>query len=284
MEEKMFGKKIRVNDYKFTYGSDIVYINVYAVFRVKKSNEKFIIYSYDDKKLFYGSLYINGNMGTVMASDKDNTMIVDTILLNIFDNKSDDKYEILDISKIDSIQIIEEKVYEKNIDINRLYDITMPKEKIEEENISSKKNNNYWVFIILIILIIGVIIFISISKFISLKKEIYVCEKKYEHNSLPADVIDKIDITFDYKNKLIDIDNSTSYVFTDTNYYYEFKDNSYFYKYIDNADTYKFDDSNYTYRVFKNIDVNDDKFLSRDKDSLVSYYENKGYTCNLKEE
>ena len=284
MEEKMFGKKIRVNDYKFTYGSDIVYINVYAVFRVKKSNEKFIIYSYDDKKLFYGSLYINGNMGTVMASDKDNTMIVDTILLNIFDNKSDDKYEILDISKIDSIQIIEEKVYEKNIDINRLYDITMPKEKIEEENISSKKNNNYWVFIILIILIIGVIIFISISKFISLKKEIYVCEKEYEHNSLPADVIDKIDITFDYKNKLIDIDNSTSYVFTDTNYYYEFKDNSYFYKYIDNADTYKFDDSNYTYRVFKNIDVNDDKFLSRDKDSLVSYYENKGYTCNLKEE
>ena len=58
----MFGKKIRVNDYKFTYGSDIVYINVYAVFRVKKSNEKFIIYSYDDKKLFYGSLYINGNI------------------------------------------------------------------------------------------------------------------------------------------------------------------------------------------------------------------------------
>ena len=41
----MFGKVIRLNDFKFTFGQETVYLNVFAVFKNKKSGNKYIIYS-----------------------------------------------------------------------------------------------------------------------------------------------------------------------------------------------------------------------------------------------
>lgn len=32
----MIGKKIKINDYKFTYGKEVMYVNVYGAFKVVK--------------------------------------------------------------------------------------------------------------------------------------------------------------------------------------------------------------------------------------------------------
>ena len=36
----MIGKQIRLNDYKFTYGRETIYLNVYGDFKNKKNNNK----------------------------------------------------------------------------------------------------------------------------------------------------------------------------------------------------------------------------------------------------
>ena len=42
----MIGKKIKINDYKFTYGKEVMYVNVYGAFKSGKSGNKYVIYSY----------------------------------------------------------------------------------------------------------------------------------------------------------------------------------------------------------------------------------------------
>ena len=46
----MIGKVIMICDYKFTYGDEIIYINVFGAFRDVKSGNKYIVYSFLNKK------------------------------------------------------------------------------------------------------------------------------------------------------------------------------------------------------------------------------------------
>ena len=72
----MFGKVIRLNDFKFTFGQETVYLNVFAVFKNKKSGNKYIIYSYDNKKLYSGSAFIKNNEIVVMISKSEEDDVI----------------------------------------------------------------------------------------------------------------------------------------------------------------------------------------------------------------
>ncbi|UKI27562.1 MAG: hypothetical protein L6V91_02855 [Bacilli bacterium] len=66
------------------------------------------------------------------------------LLLKIFTNKlaneeDDDNYEIISLDKITSIQIIDEKLCNFDVDINKLYDITIPKPEVKKEEVPPKK-------------------------------------------------------------------------------------------------------------------------------------------------
>ena len=68
----MIGKKIKIKDYKFTYGQDTVYINIYGAFKDIKNGNKYVIYSYENNnKLFYGT-YFEQNKEAVIMTSKDN--------------------------------------------------------------------------------------------------------------------------------------------------------------------------------------------------------------------
>ena len=131
---------------------------------------------------------------------------------------------------------------------------------------------------------LGIDLKIYTEVFILGKNIIYSCDKNYRHNELPATINENRIVTFNSKGIIVRIDINTDYVFNDIDYYNEFKNKSYFYKYVEEADTYKFDDTNYTYRVFSKIDVNTDYFLPDNKEELISYFENDGYNCKIKEE
>ena len=49
----MNGKVIKLNDYKFNFGQETIFLNVFAVFKSIKNGNKYIIYSYDNKKLYF---------------------------------------------------------------------------------------------------------------------------------------------------------------------------------------------------------------------------------------
>ena len=141
----MFGKVIRLNDFKFTFGQETVYLNVFAVFKNKKSGNKYIIYSYDNKKLYSGSAFIKNNEIVVMISKSEEDDVIKDFTNKLANEEDDDNYEIISLDKVTSIQIIDEKLCNKSIDIFSnyiLYNICKIKtyKNLSEEEINTLKN------------------------------------------------------------------------------------------------------------------------------------------------
>lgn len=280
----MIGRRIAIHDYKNVYDDGINYLNVIVAFKYDEKNI-YIIYSYDNKKVYYGNLFVKNKIGTVMASDVDSN-IIKKVLEDLIKKQHIGNYPIMDLNYISSVQIIDEKPCDFSIDVNKLIDITIPKEKnivdIPVRNMTSKKNKNFIIIIIIFFLffvLVGIYLYITNN---SDSNNLYVCRKEYTHDELPASVIDEKEIFFANRSKVI-VKSSCDYIFNDTDYYNEFKNNK-FYKYTDNVDSYKFDDDTYTYRTFSELDATKDKELAGVKDKLVSYYSELGYDCKIKEE
>ena len=80
----MNGKRIKVNDFKFKYGQETIFINVFGAFKYKKNNNKYVIYSYDNSKLYYGSLFIRDNELVIMLTINNAKNIPDIDILFFF--------------------------------------------------------------------------------------------------------------------------------------------------------------------------------------------------------
>ena len=190
-----------------------------------------------------------------------------------------DNYEIISLKDIDSIQIIDDAPVSFDVDINKLYDKTMPKVKaIKKEDKPKKRVSIGYIFLILFIIVVALFFFINPEVLKGKNKE-YTCTKSYTHEKLPANINEKVELVFTSKNVISTINVTSDYVFNDTDYYKEFRDNSYFYQYIEKGDTYKFDDDNYTYRLFSKIDTSNDYFMPSELEELLTYYKDKGYSC-----
>lgn len=279
----MIGKQIRLNDYKFTYGRETIYLNVYGAFKNKKNGNKYVIYSYDNSKLYFGSLFIRNKEIIVMIPKEDESEIVKKFTYSILDNKLSDDFEVISLDDIDSIQIIDETLCDFNVDMSKLYDITIPKPKVEKEEIKpNKKISIASIFFVLLFVVIILFFFVNPEVIFGKNKE-YSCTKSYLHDELPASVNEEVVLVFNGKDNINSIDVKTDYVFSDAQYYKDFKDKSYFYNYFKEGDTYKFEDTTYTYRLFSKIDTNEDYFMPSKLDDLVSYYKNNGYECKVVE-
>ena len=279
----MIGKQIRLNDYKFTYGRETIYLNVYGAFKNKKNGNKYVIYSYDNNRLYFGSLFIRNKEIIVMIPKEDESEIVKKFTYSILDNKLSDDFEVISLDDIDSIQIIDETLCDFNVDMSKLYDITIPKPKVEKEEIKpNKKISIASIFFVLLFVVIILFFFVNPEVIFGKNKE-YSCTKSYLHDDLPASVNEEVVLVFNGKDNINSIDVKTDYVFSDAQYYKDFKDKSYFYNYFKEGDTYKFEDTTYTYRLFSKIDTNEDYFMPSKLDDLVSYYRNNGYECKVVE-
>ena len=283
----MMGKKIKVNDYKFTYGQETVYLNVYGAFKNTKSGNKYAIYSYENnnKKLYYGSYFQRGKEAVIMTSKQNSKEIIKEFIDMIVTKEQNNNFEILPLEEITSIEIIDELVYDETVDIPVLYDITIPKPIVKENNHNNttkkKKPFSLAVFFFIICILVVIAFFLFNPEVILGKNKNYLCTKSYLHKTLPSSVTEEISLTFSGKSLVTKIDITTDYAFNNTKYYLEFKDKSYFYKYMEEGDTYKFIDDKYTYRVFSSINTEEEYFLPTEENELISYYQNKEYTCKV---
>lgn len=282
----MIGKVLKENDYKFEYGKETVYVNVFGGFKYKKNASKYIVYSYDNNKLFYGNLFIRNDEVIVMTDKEDPSLIVKEFVSNILNNKKSDEFEIISLDKVKSIQIIDEASCDFDVDISKLKDLTIPKlESVVqvEEKPKKRKFSIVGVGIFLVFAIITLFFFVN-PQFITGENKEYSCVKNYIHDKLPADVSEKVDLEFTSKGKIIDINIISDYQFNDSDYYTEFRDKNYFYQYFSDGDTYKFEDEDQIFRLFSKIDTEVDYFMPSDLDELIKYYEDNGYSCTLVEE
>ena len=113
----MIGKKVKVNDYKFTYGEETVYLDLYGAFK-NKTGYKYAIYSYSDKpnKLFYGTYFERNNEAVIMASKENPKELVKEFALSVLEGNYKDKFEIISLEKIESAEIIDEYKADFNVD------------------------------------------------------------------------------------------------------------------------------------------------------------------------
>lgn len=278
----MIGKRIKVNDFKFKYGQETIFINVFGAFKYKKNNNKYVVYSYDNSKLYYGSLFIRDNELVIMLSKNDSEELIDKFLDDILNDKSDNDFEIISLDKITSAQIIDEGVVNKKIDINKLDELTIPKKKVQEEVSENKKKKGIsisGVFFALFIVVIVAFFFFNPEIIIG-KDKSYVCNIKYNHKTLSIPVIEEVKLTFNGKGKIKSSMVTYDYIFNSDSEYNKFKNNGEFYKYMNEGDTYKFIDEDKTYRVMFNINDLREYFSSEDEDSILGYYNEKNYKCN----
>lgn len=278
----MIGKKIKLNDYKFTYGQETININLYGAFKNVRNGNKYAIYSYDNgNKLFYGTFFERNSEAVIMASKENPKEIIKEFIDMILKEEKSDKFEIVSLDKVETVQIIDEYTVDFNVDIRKLYDLTIPKTIVETPIEKPKKKKEFSLAIMFFTLFIIVVIafFFVNPEVIIGKNKNYSCVKTYLHSSLPASITEEISLTFNGKGKITDIDIILDYVFNDTDYYQEFKDKSYFYKYIEEGDTYKFIDEKYTYRLFSKIDTTEDYFLPTEESELISHYKKENYIC-----
>lgn len=282
----MNGKKIKLNDYKFTYGQETISLNVYSAFKDTKTSNKYVIYSYENNnnKLFYGTYFERNKEAVIMTSKDSPKEIVEDFITSLLENKENKRFETISLENIESVEVIDEYSADFEVDLNKLYDLTMPKPVIQTKEEPKKKKpiSIAAVFFFLFILVVIAFFFVNPEVIMGKNKE-YKCTKTYFHECLPASVNEEISLVFNGRGKIISIDIISDYVFSDTVYYQEFKDKSYFYKYIEEGDTYKFEDSTYTYRLFSKVNTTEDFFLPTDEDGLTSYYEGNNYTCKVVE-
>ena len=131
----MNGKVIKLNDYKFNFGQETIFLNVFAVFKSIKNGNKYIIYSYDNKKLYCGSAFVKNNEIIVMISKGENDDDIKKFVKELIDNNYQEEYEIISLDKVNSIQVIDEAICDIDVDINKLNDITIPKPKVVENEV-----------------------------------------------------------------------------------------------------------------------------------------------------
>lgn len=281
----MIGKKIKINDYKFTYGKDVMFVNVYGAFKYNKNGNRYVIYSYIDdikkgNKLYYGSLFVRNNELVVMLSKGIKEDVIHDFIDDFMHDKNMDDYDIVSLDKIDSIQIIDDASAYFDVDMATLYDKSMPKEvDVSKGEVKEKKSISFgYIFLVLFLIVLALFFFVN-PEVLRGKNIKYICNKKYDHEVLPARIDEKVELVFNAKGNIASIDITYDYVFNDTDYYKKYRDNGYFYQYMNKGDTYKFIDDTYTYRVFSKIDTSTDYFMPTKLDELISYYKDNNYNC-----
>lgn len=281
----MIGKRIKVNDFEFKYGEETVYINVYGAFKYKKNGNKYVVYSYDNKKLYYGSLFIRDKELVIMLSKNDKEDIICDFLSGLLDNNVDNRFEVISLDNINSAQIIDGGIIDKKYDIDRLYDITIPKEIVKEDTSSEKKKKSISIssiFFMLFLLVVGAFFFFNPEVLIGDDKE-YFCTKEYNLKEISSSVREEVNIIFRGNGKIKEASVDTYYVFNSISEYNNFKDNGKFYKYMNEGDTYKFIDEEKTFRVITKIDNMEEYFSFDTEDNLIDFYKNNKYECKILE-
>jgi len=280
----MQGKRLRVNEYKLTYGQETMYINMYGAFKNKKNGNKYTIYSYENKnKLHYGTFFQRGKEAVIMSSKEDISEIIKEFTESLLNSSENEKYEILSLNEIETAQIIDEHKLNIAVDLNKLKDLTIPKiivKEEKEENKDKKPVSIAGIFFTLFVIVVIAFFFVN-PEVIMGKDKNYFCTKSYSHKSLPAEVYEELLITFNGKGEVINIDKTSDYKFTNPDRYKEFVDKSEIYQYMNEGDTYKLIEVESKYRVFSNIKIEETELIPKKEDELISYYQKNEYTCKV---
>lgn len=284
----MKGLEITVTNSDLVIKQEEKLIKLFIIFKDIKYGTKYIIFTDKNKKqIYYGSPLINEKKLVIMKfKDTRSEELVKQFLWNYLNNEDISNFELIEIPKIEKLDIIDNNVLDvKEEYIERLDEIFFKEEELPQEvkkEIIKKKKRGPILFILIIILILSVLgIYLIKNPELIFGKEIYVvCKNNYEKEEIEAYITETIDLTFNNFEKLKEQKKEIIYTFKDNDKYYEFKEKKLNALYITEKGKEIFDDENLTYKINIEYKKNKDYKLPKEYNELYDYYKNINYTCN----
>lgn len=288
----MNGKEIKVVEYNLTFGSSARLVNVLGLFRYKKNNNLYIVYSDTNINyniIYYGSSHIKETSVISMeCKDKKEEEIIKEYIYKVTNEEQLEDYEIIKLDNIEGIEIISSNKLEiKKEILDKLVSLTIPKKETKEEKTEKKeKKNNSKALVVLVLLLI----ILAIAGFLFLNKPTksntikrIICTKEYPHEVLPATINEEQIFNFNISDSLESIDINQEYKFNSEDDYLDFINEGTYYKYMPEDNTeggWDKDDENYIFKITTKERVNTGYKKPTEYEEVLSYYKKDNYTCN----
>lgn len=276
----MSGKilKVSAND---VYGkSDDRKTIVFSIFEHTKYMNNYVVFAfegqYNKKKLCYGSIHIK-NDSIVIFSVKDNIKQYIDEFLNEYENDKVENYKILDISKIEKVEIV--SYSEMDYDKLELLDSKSIYREVVEEVIPEKKP----IFLYLLVFIFvclgcGLTLLYLKPDLFAIKYKQLVCTNNIYDYEMGLSYDIKKTIKFNKNNNVESIDVVRNYTFLDSSSYYYFKENEKHFNYFGNGEGYKYIDSGLKFKVFYK-----EESVIDDYEEMTGYLDREGFSCKISE-
>lgn len=276
----MNGKILKISSNDLYGNVDERQVVVFACFNHIKYMNKYILFTflgeYDKKKLYYGSIHMKDN-SLVVFSVKENVFgYIDKFKNEYIDGKIDDsEYEILDISKMEKIELVSYSEMDSD-QLNKLEEISLKKDNANDiENDKKKKPVFLYVLlIILILLLVGITyLYLRPDDFVIMNKKL-TCEKDRYNQEIEMNYQENREILFDRNDKVKKIEVQDKYIFDDVDLYNEFKDNELEKNYFKIDGTFKYIDESLELKI-----IYQEESIIDNYEEMKDYLKGEEYSC-----
>ena len=276
----MNGKILKISSNDLYGNVDERQVVVFACFNHIKYMNKYILFTflgeYDKKKLYYGSIHMKDN-SLVVFSVKENVFgYIDKFKNEYIEGKIDDReYEILDISKMEKIELVSYSEMDSD-QLNKLEEISLKKDNANDiENDKKKKPVFLYVLlIILILLLVGITyLYLRPDDFVIMNKKL-TCEKDRYNQEIEMNYQENREILFDRNDKVKKIEVQDKYIFDDVDLYNEFKDNELEKNYFKIDGTFKYIDESLELKI-----IYQEESIIDNYEEMKDYLKGEEYSC-----
>lgn len=276
----MNGKILKISSNDLYGNVDERQVIVFACFNHIKYMNKYILFTflgeYDKKKLYYGSIHMKDN-SIVVFSVKENVFgYIDKFKNEYIEGKIDDReYEILDISKMEKIELVSYSEMDSD-QLNKLEEISLKKDNANEIEDNKKKKPVflYILLIILILLLIGITyLYLRPDDFVIINKKL-TCEKDRYNQEVEMNYKENREILFDRNDKVKKIEVQDKYIFDDVDLYNQFKDNELEKNYFKIDGTFKYIDESLELKI-----IYQEESIIDNYEEMKDYLKGEEYSC-----
>ena len=275
----MNGKVLKISSNDLYGNVDDRKLSVFAAFNHLKYMNRYVIFAFTDEfnknELCYGSLHLKNDSIVVFNTDEANLQYIDPFIEEYLSgNVNQKEYEIIDISKIEKVELVSynTKEYDK---LTELDNISIKKEAVVTTEEPKKKKGFLWfLLIIMIALLIGVtyIYFNPTALDVELKE--LTCTIEEYNDEVEMSYIKSKNIKFNKKDNFKGINTTETYKFPDDETYLEFKHGGEENIFFNMKGEYKYDDDNLELKIFY-----EEESIIDNYEEIKKYLEKDGYTC-----
>ena len=276
----MNGKILKISSNDLYGNVDDRRVSVFAVFNHLKYMNRYVIFAFteefDKKQLCYGSMHLKDKSIVIFKTEEVNLTYIDPFIEECINgNINPQEYEVLDISKIEKVELVSynTKDYDRLIELDNK---TIKKETVVVPQEEPKNNKGFlWFLLIAMILLLGGITYVYFNPSVLdvELKELTCTTEDYNEEVAMYYTKEKL-LKFDKKDHLKTINTTETYKFEDIEKYFEFKDNGKENDFFKIKGEFKYDDDISELKVFYTEDL-----IIEDYDEIFDYLKKEGFSC-----